>query len=165
MMHEILVTYLENNQFVLEVGLKQSHFNFRLSRFTSKSSCEWWNFRFLLFRLRLHKHGDSRSMSWTRCFPNVVPPVFWTCKNTITSLPLMLNSKFSCWIVLKLTKSMSICNGAGGGAEIIKRRKSYTKSLLKNTDITVSWARIIMHPWYLCKPYSSGGTLTQQNIP
>ena len=43
----------------------------------------------------------------------------------------MLNSKFSCWIVLKLTKSMSICKGAGGGAEIIKEENHIQRAYSK----------------------------------
>lgn len=37
-------------------------------------------------------HGRSRRMLRTRCLPNVVPPVFWMCRNTITSSPLMSKS-------------------------------------------------------------------------
>lgn len=40
----------------------------------------------------LQSHGCSKRIFLTRCLPKVVPPVFWMCRNTITSSPLMLNS-------------------------------------------------------------------------
>lgn len=41
-----------------------------------------------------HWQGVSKSKSCTRCLPNVVPPVFWMWRKTITSLPLILKSYF-----------------------------------------------------------------------
>ncbi|TNN43956.1 hypothetical protein EYF80_045841 [Liparis tanakae] len=40
----------------------------------------------------LQSHGCSKRIFLTKCLPKVVPPVFWMCRNTITSSPLMLNS-------------------------------------------------------------------------
>ena len=116
--HPIL--YRENNQLdIFPLGRKQSHFSLRFFLWLFSKSvvmaikdllCDlllslllrWWLWLCFLrcfLGFRRHKHGDSKSISLTRCFSKVVPPVFWTCKNTMTSLPLMLNSKFSCWIV------------------------------------------------------------------
>lgn len=39
-----------------------------------------------------HSQGLSSWMFLTRCRPNVVPPVFWMCRKTMTSSPLMLKS-------------------------------------------------------------------------
>lgn len=39
-----------------------------------------------------HSHGLSNLIFRTKCRPNVVPPVFWMCRKTMTSSPLMLKS-------------------------------------------------------------------------
>lgn len=39
-----------------------------------------------------HSQGISSWILRTRCRPKVVPPVFWMCRNTITSSPLMWKS-------------------------------------------------------------------------
>ena len=76
----------ENSQIFDDPGRKQWHTRLSLT-FAFASSVS--RLRDLL--CLVHRHGLSMSkflINWT---PNFDPPVFWMCKNTITSYPLILN--------------------------------------------------------------------------
>lgn len=58
----------------------------------SQDSCLPGRWHVHFFCPALQSHGCSKRIFLTRCLPKVVPPVFWMCRNTITSSPLMLKS-------------------------------------------------------------------------
>ncbi len=64
----------------------------------SQDSCLPGRWHVHFFCPALQSHGCSKRIFLTRCLPKVVPPVFWMCRNTITSSPLMLKSDVACQV-------------------------------------------------------------------